>query len=1026
MSEEPTLLSYARFHGLAINHLNEPFQWPQPLLREQIQDESKFPDLNQVCKQDSTCDDVEGLMSRMSQDLAHTALKEDKLHLSRRAAGFLSEVLKPSSWTVWNVRWRDWETDSQGTSQRDSPDHCIDNVDSRMKLACRLKMELPLLVGDHAKDMIRFRRKPCMNDMLAIIQIDEDISQAMEADMEEWFEKIQVVSRQWDEEARNEKIRVTKETLARLMDTIRVDSSGTAQALRDFFKCELSYKKDDRLEPLTPGLMPEDMIDLMNDEELEADLDLKVWPLNTPGPELPLTSKPADLESPLLKEAVGKMFEEDKFTIEDQLVEAQGKMERNLREVESEPKWSFQDHRFEREEGTAKYVYPKPQDKHFLRDHMELDDLLSLPTSGVETFVEDVDSENADQGLDELFNLLPNPEEEKLTGVRREQSVEDYLQKDDLWLVAHMEKYFEQAEESFRSDLQHEKIDDPTLLARLDLPILKHIHASRREKQTPRQKMSFVDRSLMDVHLTLINIDHEEQVRMNWVPFPLSATELDLQEKCEDQSGYLGRALKPPSNIIKSRELLWHPDRPKVLGEHSDNSDVEEDLSIESEEPNPAKVEHMEQPEILKNEQKGFKTSSEVTENKLAKPNWQELASTNLNTKFSTSALLSNFLETRGNKFKKPKQIDGHFGGGGDNLDPIVATQDDIVKSTKAEHDDKVMVPQTPLFSPHRLLSMSQVTMSAATIQPLATPRAIIVSNDLLQSQRSLITFLESHTHSDESEVDSNDQMLTIVYRDMNTSEYHDKSHRASPDIILNPQSCCILTGLHALTQRLLPGQGASSLSGLSPVHDRVLSLAEDYETLWVMVCHSSSGAVSASDSTTWLNWVAFCAGSYQDCAVRSILVSLDVNLAGGNDLAIHPHPFLTQCTPPHPLHARVWTLIQQHAFETSPNPHFNRPVSLIHEQTVWSVFLRRCGLNEFAAQVVLASLDDRGECVGRDAAGHLVQNPRQEAGAGGWGLRRFVRMGFEQRLRMFGAILGRRAVLRVGEALERASGLAI
>lgn len=83
--------------------------------------------------------------------------------------------------------------------------------------------------------------------------------------------------------------------------------------------------------------------------------------------------------------------------------------------------------------------------------------------------------------------------------------------------------------------------------------------------------------------------------------------------------------------------------------------------------------------------------------------------------------------------------------------------------------------------------------------------------------------------------------------------------------------------------------------------------------------------------------------------------------------------------------------------------------VPLLEDETLWELFLRRAGMNAYAAQAVIAELKAPD---GVDVEG--------ESKAGLFGIAAFVEMGQQERIARFERLLGGRRVLqRVGSALD-------
>ncbi|KAK8162108.1 hypothetical protein IWX90DRAFT_507227 [Phyllosticta citrichinensis] len=88
--------------------------------------------------------------------------------------------------------------------------------------------------------------------------------------------------------------------------------------------------------------------------------------------------------------------------------------------------------------------------------------------------------------------------------------------------------------------------------------------------------------------------------------------------------------------------------------------------------------------------------------------------------------------------------------------------------------------------------------------------------------------------------------------------------------------------------------------------------------------------------------------------------------------------------------------------------------LKLLQDETLWEQVLRRAGMDAFAAQVVLDTLKKKGD----EGQGEDEETSRE---AGGSGLAAFVRMSHEERVMRFGAVMGGRRVLDcVGQVLDQ------
>ncbi|MCJ1399854.1 hypothetical protein MMC11_003057 [Xylographa trunciseda] len=262
-------------------------------------------------------------------------------------------------------------------------------------------------------------------------------------------------------------------------------------------------------------------------------------------------------------------------------------------------------------------------------------------------------------------------------------------------------------------------------------------------------------------------------------------------------------------------------------------------------------------------------------------------------------------------------------------------------------------------------------------------------------------------------------------------------------DILLSPSTGLLLTTLPQITQRPLPGS-----IGLSPIYNRILHTAPRYELLIILVSDASpTSAETPTSLPPLLSLHAFCASI---------------------PLPTPPYILFVPASPPSkpastrdallPLATYIVHLMTTHSLPTSTlslapsTPPFSY---LQQDETTWELFLRRAGLNAFAAQAVLAALRpptlsrewvelsaggtssasgtglvngtsrmngaSRASGSGRasESRGWTVRDQHGEESTL-WGLAAFVRMGAEERARRFEGLLGGRGLLeRVGRVVD-------
>lgn len=172
---EPSLTEYARFHGLADNHLGEDLRrlFPSGLL---------------------SCSDTRLPEFELPKD--ERLPPEPKFRLSRKAACLLASSVKPPSAPSWSYTL---------------PDH---------RRVQKLKVEQPILKSDHDSDMRKVRcRKPFKLEAINLVPMEMD-----EVEDEEGLAcspRIRELAAQWDKKIAAEKLQTTREVLKALQDALR-------------------------------------------------------------------------------------------------------------------------------------------------------------------------------------------------------------------------------------------------------------------------------------------------------------------------------------------------------------------------------------------------------------------------------------------------------------------------------------------------------------------------------------------------------------------------------------------------------------------------------------------------------------------------------------------------------------------------------------------------------------------------------------------------------------------------------------
>lgn len=247
-----------------------------------------------------------------------------------------------------------------------------------------------------------------------------------------------------------------------------------------------------------------------------------------------------------------------------------------------------------------------------------------------------------------------------------------------------------------------------------------------------------------------------------------------------------------------------------------------------------------------------------------------------------------------------------------------------------------------------------------------------IVSVDL---SRPILRRLE-HAWSPESLIDIDYSEHTTMPRLSDSAQCEENNWGLSfeADISLSPITGIIITNILKVRQRPLPGSQAQT-----PLRDRVQKVSQKYETLLVLVSESNpsgefSGALAPSDITAYADFVSF-------------TVALD------GDINVQLVPGAEQT-----MASWVCAFLSQNSYKSHDTKRL-----LSSEETPWEIFLRRAGMNVFAAKILSKTLLEQ---------------------AGASGLAAFLTMSVQERVARFAVLLGGEKILRLtAKALDRRWG---
>ncbi|KAI1476963.1 hypothetical protein F4774DRAFT_427726 [Daldinia eschscholtzii] len=332
----------------------------------------------------------------------------------------------------------------------------------------------------------------------------------------------------------------------------------------------------------------------------------------------------------------------------------------------------------------------------------------------------------------------------------------------------------------------------------------------------------------------------------------------------------------------------------------------------------------------------------------------------------AASTLLSNYVDFH--TTKRQKNLKSSFF-------PSFYKQTDETKTKKVLKTPRINQPEETIVS--KAEPEAKVAIPAPC-PPLPSKLARIMIIKALTLERGVLSRLEKVYQSIEIIERDFERWNSLTWNRNSVSRSPIKSPLAAEaDIIISPAIGIVITTLLRAIQKPLPGQ-----KGLSSIRERIRNVALRYERLIILVSERNRVDETARNLTP-----AECAG-YADFVGFATGLDTDVQLyyvGGGDDTLVK------------------WlvSVLVRHASDT---PVFKDII--IQDETLWELFLRRAGLNAYAAQVILGQLK---------APDDIPEEQINE-----YGLSAFIKMAPMERVQKFRGLMGGERVLnRVNEALE-------
>lgn len=492
----------------------------------------------------------------------------------------------------------------------------------------------------------------------------------------------------------------------------------------------------------------------------------------------------------------------------------------------------------------------------------------------------------------------------------------------------------------------------------------------------------------------------ERQLR--WNPFLVTLASIEAEEGVQDD-GSVDKFLEQ-DDCIDHDMLIQKPEGLRILDcSKSDDEDIDINRSpqkldldslicrreLQREEANEDSSEaEIEARELVKPQKsKGVPTHSSTSASRRDMEEPRNLVAES----FSALNALENFMSTRNGEGQKPALIAQNYYSkmkSGASRDTKLPKERDVLAAEGATQKPIITMPPFPfpqyiLHSNPGFFVVSMIFLQsrklARRVQRLY-PRAILIERDFsLYSAEP-----ENFTISPGSLIKQGPQPQKRMKLEMQPVNL-ESTMADEADVILSPGTGLLWTNLQKIKQRSLPGQISRS-----SIRDRIIRAAKRYERLVILIgqgndstidlngddaIQTSLNPITDGDCAALAEFMAFCSTLKED--VQALFVP-----GGDEQLA-------------------QWTVATMAKYGSDN-------MSLVQDETLWELFLRRAGMNAFAAQAVLCELGPPSQDFERG------QEPVES------GLIAFVKMSLEERLRRFEGLLGGRSVLmRVSESLD-------
>ena len=552
--------------------------------------------------------------------------------------------------------------------------------------------------------------------------------------------------------------------------------------------------------------------------------------------------------------------------------------------------------------------------------------------------------------------------------------------------------------------VEQEQLQEADTTLRVPVPIMDFTlpvapwkaksHGSKADGEDEAVKKTLAEMKRLHFSKHVWPTSGQAERELKWAPFPVALGKVETQESIPD-NGFIDKYMVPPERVDVTT-LTWKPDGLRILDElaESDEDELEEGEFPEEKDINSlVRKRKLE----LEAEDPVSPASKEVSNATESRP--QSKLPSNLSVGTANTTVSKPTKMAASNNTNQEDFFNKNFSAMG-ALDDYINVRKGQMTPQKVTSDHHFAKPsQFPQSSPERASQVApQAPAPRALIFPSpplpipSSPKFFIVSASFLCNRRLWRQVQGLYPSADFLERDFTLQQQQQLCQQRSQSKTKAMSTQSGTmadeaDMLLSPGTGLVWTSLQKVKQRPLPGQ-----LNRSAIRERIFRTSPRYETLIVLISQnqntdpSSDGigtdiqSLDDDDCTALADFTGFCFTLPDE--VQPIFVS-----GGEAELA-----------------KWIVATMVKHGVNTEQD------IKLLQDETQWEVFLRRAGMNAYAAQAVLATLKAPD------------QNETDTAGIQGTdsGLTAFIKMSVEERFAQFETLLGGRRLLgRVSRVLD-------